>query len=90
MSLVSILTYLNRMEFPTVIIWTSPLPTLGLPDGIFKFYPNCNRTFCKQTLETQNMASDLGLHCLYMSHKKDARLIWVKMHCWSLPSELMQ
>ena len=23
------------------------------------------------------MASDLGLHCLPMSHKKDARLIWV-------------
>ena len=22
--------------------------------------------------------SDLGLHCLHMSHKKDARLIWVK------------
>ena len=24
------------------------------------------------------MASDLGLHCLPMSHKKDARHIWVK------------
>ena len=24
------------------------------------------------------MAPDLGLHCLPMSHKKDARLIWVK------------
>ena len=24
------------------------------------------------------MASDLGLHCLPMSHRKDARLIWVK------------
>ena len=23
--------------------------------------------------------SDLGLHCLPMSHKKDARLIWVKL-----------
>ena len=23
-------------------------------------------------------ASDLGLHCLPMSHKKEARLIWVK------------
>ena len=28
----------------------------------------------------QNAASDLGLHCLQTSHKKDARLIWVK---WS-------
>ena len=25
------------------------------------------------------MASDLGLHCLPMPHKKDARLIWVKL-----------
>ena len=26
-----------------------------------------------------NVASDLGLHYLPMSHKKDARHIWVKM-----------
>ena len=26
-------------------------------------------------------ASDLDLHCLSMSHKKDARLIWVKFQC---------
>ena len=25
-------------------------------------------------------ASDLNLHCLPMSHKKDTRLIWVKTH----------
>ena len=25
-----------------------------------------------------SVASDLGLHCLSMSHKKDARHIWVK------------
>ena len=25
-----------------------------------------------------SVASDLGLHCLPMSHKKDARHIWVK------------
>ena len=36
-------------------------------------------------------ASDLGLHCWPMSHKKDARLIWVKgdvhVHtCDSVPS----
>ena len=23
-------------------------------------------------------ASDMGLHCLSISHKKDARLIWIK------------
>ena len=26
-----------------------------------------------------SVASDLGLHCLPMSHKKDASHIWVKM-----------
>ena len=26
--------------------------------------------------------SDLGLHCLHMSHKKDARRIWVNYHVW--------
>ena len=26
----------------------------------------------------RSVASDLGLYCLPMSHKKDARLIWVK------------
>ena len=25
-----------------------------------------------------SVASDLGLHCMPMSHKKDARHIWVK------------
>ena len=25
------------------------------------------------------MASDLGLHCLSMSHKKDALLIWINL-----------
>ena len=27
-----------------------------------------------------NAASDLGLHCLAMSHKKEARLIWFKYY----------
>ena len=30
-----------------------------------------------------SVASDLGLHCLSMSHKKDARHIWVKMRLLS-------
>ena len=29
-------------------------------------------------METGSTASDLGLRCLPMSHKKAARLIWVK------------
>ena len=31
-----------------------------------------------------SVASDLGLHCLPMSHKKDARHIWVKMQLFCL------
>ena len=27
-------------------------------------------------------ASDLGLHCLPMSHKKDARLKWINSYVW--------
>ena len=32
----------------------------------------------------RSAASDLGLHCLPVSHKKDARLKWVNMNllCW--------
>ena len=46
--------------------------------GIFHFYLNFDRTFYKQTVKTlRSLASDLDLHCLPMSHKKDAMLIWV-------------
>ena len=31
-----------------------------------------------------SLASDLGLHCLPMSNKKDARHIWVKMQLFCL------
>ena len=29
-------------------------------------------------------ASDLVLHCLAMSHKKNARLIWIKLTMYSV------
>ena len=39
----------------------------SLFDGIFQFYLNFNRTFCKQTVKTDQKpypaASDIGLHC---------------------------
>ena len=39
------------------------------------------RTFCEQTGDAdqtpRSSASDLGLHCFPMSHKKVTRLIWV-------------
>ena len=68
------------MHFPILINWTSPFPILGLLGGIFHFYSNFERDFCKQTMENlirHCKMSDLVLHSLLMSHKKDARLIWV-------------
>ena len=67
------------MEFPTVINWISPFLFKGLFDGSFHFYSNFDRTFCNQTVETDQMlcsaASGLGIHCLPLSHNKAARLI---------------
>ena len=36
---------------------------------------------------THSVASDLVLHCLLMSHKKDARLKWVKNTQTSITSQ---
>ena len=49
----------------------------------FIFYSNFKRNFCKQTVENlirrlNFAASNLVLHCMPMSHKKDGRFIWVK------------
>ena len=67
------------MEFPILINWTSPFPFKGLLGGIFRFYSNFKRNFCKQNSGEPDQRphfaeSDLVLHCLPMSHKKDARL----------------
>ena len=32
-----------------------------------------------------HFAAELGLYCLPMAHKKDARLMWVKALCNALP-----
>ena len=62
------------MHFPTIINWTSPLPILGLLGGIFHFVH-----ILKDPDKTPRfVASDLDLHCLFMSHKKDDRLIRVE------------
>ena len=59
---------------PTLISRRNPSPILGVMGGIFHFYLNFNRTYCKQTVAV----FDLGLLDLPMSHKKDARIIWIK------------
>ena len=47
------LTHLSRMNFPIAISRTSLFPILGLLGGIFHFYLNFKRKFCKQTMENQ-------------------------------------
>ena len=64
------------MDLPTYISWMSPFPILGMLGGIFHYRPDLNRTSCKQIVVT--LATNLGLHFLPMTHKKDAMLIWVQ------------
>ena len=62
-----------------------PISILGVLVGCccFSQTSNFNTAFCKQTVKTlirrrtHNAASDLSLHCLPMSYKKDARLTWI-------------
>ena len=54
------------------------ISVLMVVGGDFRFLFKIYRIFCKQTVVTPVAASDLGLQCLPMSHKKDPRLILVK------------
>ena len=68
------------MDLSSLINRTSLFPILGMLSGIFLFFLNFNKLFCKQEVKILYYAvSDLDLHCLSMSHKKDPRLIWVNM-----------
>ena len=64
------------MDLTTIISRASPFPILGA----FSILSNFNRTFCikansEDPDQTPHYAvSDLDLHCLPMSHKKDSRL----------------
>ena len=52
------------------------------PWWYFSLCANLNRTFCKETVDPdqtpRSAASDLGLYCLHISHKKGARFMRVK------------
>ena len=69
--------------FPILINWTSPFPILGLLGGVCSFLFVLKYTSVSNIGEPNqtphSAASELGLHCLPMSHKKDARLIWVNL-----------
>ena len=73
------------MDFPILIIWMSTFHFRDIRNN-FSFLVH----FSMKIIETNRIAPDgtprfaashLGLFCLSMSHKKDARLIWVK--AWS-------
>ena len=64
------------MYFPIIINWTSPLPILGLLGDIFPFY-SLKETSVSKQWKTWSDPPFCGVWCLPMSHKKDARLIWV-------------
>ena len=63
------LTHLCRMEFHSLINWTSQFPFEGLLDDSFHFSSNCDRTFCKQTVET------------LIRRRIVRRLVWVSTIC---------
>ena len=49
----------------------------------FIVFKNFNRMYCNQTVKIlircHIVTSDLGLHCLHLFQKKNARLIWVNI-----------
>ena len=75
------LTILSRMKLPTFIKWNCPLSSSWLLCVVFHSYSNYDRTSCKQIVEKQTVASDIGLYYLSLSHKKNASLKWVKYFC---------
>ena len=74
-----VLTYLSRIDLPTSISRRSPFLILGVLASIFHFYSNFNRRFCKQTVKTlMRRLVWVCAVCLF-SHKKESRLVWVKL-----------
>ena len=61
------------MDFPIIIIWTSPLPFLGASGAILFL-----SIFDENPLSKHSAVLHLGLYTLPMSHKKDGRLKRVK------------
>ena len=66
------LTHLCLMEFPFLIIWTSPFPFFELLGGIFYFNSNFKRTFDKQKVETLIRCRISGSALFALTHKKHA------------------
>ena len=64
------------------------IPLLGLFGGIYIFIQILKETSVSNSRETDqtlcSVASDLILQCLWMSHKKEARRIWVKTSVFNI------
>ena len=72
------------MDLSILIIWMSPFRILGVSGVLFHFYTISNRYSEDPDQTPRSAASDLGLHCLPMYQKWDARLLWV-FYPFSLP-----
>ena len=74
---------LSRMDLPTFISRMSPLPILGVLDGICNFPTHFKWTFCKQTkkilIRHRVMRCLIGIFTVCLCPIKDARLIWVTL-----------
>ena len=67
------------MDSPIIINWTSPLSFAAVLGAIFIFLPQFSMKFLLANriapdVTPRSVASHLGLCCLPMSHKRDARL----------------
>ena len=66
------------MDFPIIINWASPLSFLGVLGVIFNLSDFSMKFLCANRIAQdgtpRSAVSHLGLFCLPMSHKRDARL----------------
>ena len=65
------------MDFPILINWTSPFFIEGVFGVLFHLY---QIPVSKQCSPWSDAAYDLGLPCLPMSQKWDARLVCIKSY----------
>ena len=84
--LVNRLTHICLMDLPILINWTSIFHSRGVWCNFsFLFYFELIFLLADSEDPDQtprSAASDLGLHCLTMSQKWDAMIIWVKDEKW--------
>ena len=65
----ALITNLSQMDLPTLLSNAIPFPILGLFSGILFIFPNFNRPFCNQTVDT------------LIRRRNIRRLIWVYIVC---------